>query len=403
LAGDIFRLDRRIREATQRFKELDETARAAQTTTSNSVETLNTGLEQTKTIAEKIAEIFDRIGEAIPRLDGIRVPNIGGVQVPAQVSDAYRDEVRKRAELTAALDLERKEVVVIASTMQRASSATERFRDAMQGVAGAVLSEFRYLAYAAGNLAGRLANARSPQDVGLAVLAEVLEPMLRRLAPAFEALMLPLAMFGQTLGVLIIPMLRLLWGPMKMLGIALTYVVEGFARMMRALTNGIGTFIRGLGRAIDKIPGISGGPLIRAGQNLLDFSDSMRDAARQAADDRRRLVGMGFNDAMDSATSAAQRFAEAISNMPQLFELSARRWQASQGGGVATPGAAGGSTQGGTRGARGPVTLTVNVNNPGAGVDAGRVRAEVAAGLVQVLRAAGMGDSDIALAFERAR
>jgi hypothetical protein len=149
-----------------------------------------------------------------------------------------------------------------------------------------------------------------------AVAMEFLTGMANALGPALSGLLYPVQLVGELFGNLLAPVARLLFQPLRLLAIGFTY-----------LQTALGWLIRGIGKMIDAIPGISGGPLIRAGQNIMDGAESVR----------RRLENLDFNEAVDAATNSARNLAESLSNVPPVFDLALRRMQAGRAAGTPTP------------------------------------------------------------------
>lgn len=144
---------------------------------------------------------------------------------------------------------------------------------------------------------------------------EALAPVLEPLVPIIKAL-------GEIIAVSLKPTIQ--------------FVVTALSYLAEAL----GWVIRGVGRLVDALPGISAKGVINAGQSLID-------AARAA---RRN------SDATDKATDAVEKFAGALSNIPHVLNINLLRHLL--GGGSVTTG--GTSTGGGA-----PGTAESRVGNVG--------------------------------------
>jgi hypothetical protein len=187
---------------------------------------------------------------------------------------------------------------------------------------------------AAGALKAKLTPAVMAAGAAVAILAPVFRGMQEVLGPVISALAVPLTMIGKVVGLMLVPVLKLLFNPLKYLGIAVAWVAEQIQRA-------IGAVLRFVGR----IPGL--GALRRLGNAMVESADAIREQ-------RKELEGMNFTDAMESATEAAQSFAETVSNLPRAINLELFRYRASTaglpngGGSGSSTGAAGtGSDSGG--------------------------------------------------------
>ncbi len=115
-------------------------------------------------------------------------------------------------------------------------------------------------------------------------------------------------------------MLQALQIPLRVLGEVIGSVV---IKPLQLLTRALGFLLRSIGRLVDKIPGVSGGPLIRAGQEMIDASHGM--AGEFAA-----------------TTKELEKMKGSLQNVPAIFDIALRRRQAAlggmpTGGGTATP------------------------------------------------------------------
>lgn len=205
----------------------------------------------------------------------------------------------------------------------RLKAATDNVRslwaglmNGFSGAAGDFVNMFnavreRQAASGAGGGLGGIVAAAGPA-AGFMVAMEFFNGLMTTLGPALQALMTPIALVGEMLGGILVPVIKALFVPMKLLATAFTYVQTA-----------IGWLVRAIGKAIDKIPGVSGGPLIRAGQTMMDGAESVR----------KKLAGLTFDEAQESAN----QLAESLSNIPPIFDYLARRRQAAIGGALPTP------------------------------------------------------------------
>lgn len=180
------------------------------------------------------------------------------------------------------------------------------------------------------------ATAFSPMSLA----ARVVGDLMQGLAPALEFVDRPLRLLGELAGTIVAPALQLLMVPVRGLGIGVSYVTEA-----------LGWMVRGIGKLIDKLPGISGGPIIRAGQDMMDGAQEARDA----------LHHLG---------NAAKSAADSVTNMPEIFDWALRRRQAGMG---AIPG----TTTGGVRTAEPRGDVHLHFHNPPAGFNGEAAKQEI--------------------------
>lgn len=149
--------------------------------------------------------------------------------------------------------------------------------------------------------------AAAAAGVHTALAMEFLAGAANALGPALAGLLLPVRLIGEMIGTMLVPVVRLLFGPLKALALIVTYVQTA-----------LGWFVRGIGKLIDKIPGLSGGPIIRAGQSIMDGADDMR----------KKLHAMSFDDAVKEAENGAKAINRSMVNMVEGFKVASHRFAA---------------------------------------------------------------------------
>lgn len=241
--------------------------------------------------------------------------------------------------------------------------------------------------------------------MGLA--AEVIGSAMEALAPALNALLVPVQIAARVFGEALVPVLAVLFPVFKGLGLAVAYIGEGIFRVADALASGIAAVLVAIGKAINLLPGSPGDPLIRAGKRLADFFNASIDAMQESQDGLRGLTWGEAINGVENLADAAHRAAESLSNVPEIFDLAVRRRMAAVGGlsPALTPATAGGIgvPRGGAtdRGGSSPAGgITINIVNPPAGTDSRQLAAEVRRELVQGLRLG--GHNEFSLAIQRA-
>jgi hypothetical protein len=111
-----------------------------------------------------------------------------------------------------------------------------------------------------------------------------------------------------------------------------------FDRVASLILRAVGALVKGLGTLIDKIPGLGDFGLKKAGQALIDTGKGLASAADEIARKRKELQELSFDDALNGATNAANRFSEALINAAQGFKINSYRFGATSTGGTAAAG-----------------------------------------------------------------
>jgi hypothetical protein len=163
--------------------------------------------------------------------------------------------------------------------------------------------------------------------VGLAM--EAIGAVLKPLQPLLDALLVPFTIMGEILASLIVPVLRVLFQPLKMLGIVVSYIGEVIAKVAGAIATAIGSLVRGIGRLVNKLPGSPGDPLVKAGQAMIDLGNQFKSAAKDMAEKRKELEGLSFDDALNNTADAANKLSEALINAAEGFKIERFRFAAS--------------------------------------------------------------------------
>ena len=156
----------------------------------------------------------------------------------------------------------------------------------------------------------------------MAALLPAINGALEALEPALTALLAPIVEIGRVIGSalapifeMLVPVLQLIadllirqFGPaLKGITVVVSYVMEAF-----------GWLVRGIGRLVDSLPGISAKGVINAGQAMIDAAESARRNAKAA----------------DGATDGLNKFASALSNIPRVLNVNALRHSVTGGSGA---------------------------------------------------------------------
>jgi tape measure domain-containing protein len=178
-----------------------------------------------------------------------------------------------------------------------------------------------------GRAVGDVAEQFGPMSLALSAVNAVLAP----LQPLLDALLVPFTIMGEILATLMVPVLRILFTPLKLLGIVVSYIGEVIAKVAGAIANAIGQLVRGIGRLVNKLPGSPGDPLVKAGQAMIDLGKQFRSAAEDMREKRKELEGLSFDDALDRTKDAADKLTESMLNAVQGFKIASFRFAAMEG------------------------------------------------------------------------
>lgn len=180
---------------------------------------------------------------------------------------------------------------------------------------------------------GKSLSAAGPAAFAFATAMEVATGFFEALQPALEALTLPLRIMGEVLSMLIVPVLRILFPVFKAVAIVVSFFGEMVARIVGAILNAAGGFVKGLGKLINAITPFAnpGNPLVKAGEAMQKTAHQFSEAADDMKEKRRELQNLTFEDALSGAASAADKLSDSLSNVPPIFDIALRRIQASRG------------------------------------------------------------------------
>lgn len=217
-------------------------------------------------------------------------------------------------------------------------------------ILGDVGSKLKSMAGAVGNVLSAL----NPWGLILEAVQRALGDFLVSMTPIIEVLARAL-----------MPILKALFPVFKMLVIAATYVGEVFFTIAGGVAKAMGWLIRAIGKAIDKLPFISGKSIIDAGQKMMDLGQGFTDSAKELGKARDEIKGMEWQDATDGVNqlgAAAAETAAALRNVPAGVKTNLLRFRATDAGRSTHSTATAGSAAGGIT-VTGPITVT-GVQNP---------------------------------------
>jgi hypothetical protein len=150
--------------------------------------------------------------------------------------------------------------------------------------------------------------------------------------PVVDKLLGPLIVLGQIIATMITPMLKILFVPLKLLGIVVAFLGEIVARVTAAIATAIATVLIGIGKALNMIPFLHlGSGLIKAGDALAGYAKDQYAAAAQLKQQRKDLQHLQFDDAADGLnnfTNATNTASDAIINAASTFKLNLAKFNA---------------------------------------------------------------------------
>ena|GEM_PF-2950450 len=167
----------------------------------------------------------------------------------------------------------------------------------------------------------------------LGVVATLLQGVFEGLAPLIESLKEPLRIVGTILGAALAPILKALFPLFKQIAIAATWVGQIFFTVAGGIAKVVGSLIKGLGKLIDKIPGMSDMGLVKAGQNMIDLGKGFTESAQAMKEGREQIKELEFGETAE----AAQQANEAMRNVPEGFKIAVARFQAAAPAAVTPP------------------------------------------------------------------
>lgn len=208
----------------------------------------------------------------------------------------------------------------------------------------------------------------------VAVIAEALKPVLEALVPIIEKLGPVIGALAQTVAPIIaalVPVLDVfrvilegMFPIIKTVAIVLTYFGQVIFNVAGGIATAIGSLIHALGSAVDAIPFLGDFGLKKLGNNIKEAGQSYFDVAAGLAEARDQIKKVEIGDALDSVAKSARKAAEALNNVPEMFDLAFRRRQAALAGAGASPFAPpSGTVPGGSGGG----DVIIHVNNPAPG------------------------------------
>jgi hypothetical protein len=225
---------------------------------------------------------------------------VGLVPLPARNAAAAFQQVTADA---ARLHVEMPALTSAFETVTPTVSTFDRVLDGLSGVGSTVTSGLRSFG------GGLLDVFLKFSPMGLA--ADTLSRVFKELEPAIKAVEPIVVVLAKALAAGLLPVLKLLFPVIKLIGVAFTFAGEVVYRVAQGFLLVIGNVVRTIGKLIDALPFVSGEGIIKAGENLLNSADAMGDAARAMGDARDELRDLEWPDEMTEAAEATAQQTEA--------------------------------------------------------------------------------------------
>lgn len=147
----------------------------------------------------------------------------------------------------------------------------------------------------------------------MAAILPVISGALEALEPVLKTLIEPLVELGRIVAEALAPIFKMLAPVIQliadMLARQLAPVLKVFVFGLSLTMEALGWLVRGLGKLVDALPGVSAKGVINAGQEMID-------AARAARKN---------TSATENATNAVNEFAAALTNIPRVLNINALR------------------------------------------------------------------------------
>jgi hypothetical protein len=164
----------------------------------------------------------------------------------------------------------------------------------------------------------------------LVAMMTMADTLSRVLQPAFDALLVPLAMLAEAFGPVLVSLVQAAFPVIKLLTIGLTYLAQVIGNVGGAIFKVIGETVAAIGDLISRIPGLGqeGQAIERFGRGLVGTSNELFELARSMPGLRDELRAMEWADAMDRVADGANRASRAMVNMVEGFKVAQHRFNA---------------------------------------------------------------------------
>lgn len=241
----------------------------------------------------------------------------------------------------------RERTLALANTFNATRVATLELGESQREVANQMALAAAKFKQSWGNLGGSMKEAGGVMMAQLltmfgpvALLMKAFGAVLDGLMPFIDALFTPFAELGRVIGIMLVPIFKLMFPILKYATLAIAFLGEIIARISAGIATVVGHLVRAVGKAIDALPFVSAKGIIKAGDAILDFAASQYEAADQLNKAQKEIQKMqyGAEDSLDELADAAHETAEALLNIPTGFRIALARFNATQPEQLATAG-----------------------------------------------------------------
>jgi hypothetical protein len=297
--------------------------------------------------AEAYARVYDEVTAILNQLqlmEVLKLPtaNIAGAVGRASrvaVSDTQLDYEVAGASIQAETQLRlRERTLALANTFQATRVAVVEYAEMQRQATNDMAQAMARFKMEWSDMGSSMKSAGSGIMASLlaslgpvALLLKVFGAVLEGLMPFIDALLVPLVELGRVIGIMLTPILKILFIPLKYLAVIVAFLGEVMARVAAGISTAIGRAVYGIGKAIDSLPGISAKGIMKAGRAMLDFAEEQYRTADELKKARLEIMRLTFGDAQDSLNGladAATDASEALLNIPTGFKIALERFRA---------------------------------------------------------------------------
>lgn len=160
----------------------------------------------------------------------------------------------------------------------------------------------------------------------LTLIGEMLKGAFQAIAPAVDALQVPVKLVATAFGTALAPILKALFPVFKLVTIGATYVGQVFFTISGWIQKAVGWLIKSLADFVDKIIPF-GDPLkglSKAGQAMIDVGNGFLEGADALADARDDIKGLKWDEIQKSADNVNR----SLQNVPEGFKVALARFRA---------------------------------------------------------------------------
>lgn len=292
IEGEIEALEEQFRILTRRLTDIRNEGDAA--INDGLIVPIASATSAAEELAKKLDEAFSKVREGAPRVEaGL----LGRMQQARADREAYDAARRARFEgYGGTLDYVTPGRAPPSGIVPDAApmSILDRIGSALEDGIGGALDGVKSAGLS-------LLNVFNP----LAIVGAILSSAFEKVAPALEGLTPIVDIVATILGKALVPILEGLFPIFKMVTIAATYLGQILFNVAGGIAKAIGWAVEAIGKLIDKLPFVSGGPIIRAGQALQAAGTGFIEAASALGEARDEIRDIEWSDAAEEGAAGA--------------------------------------------------------------------------------------------------